>query len=213
MAVINPVVTVPGSLFTFGFNDTQVRTTTARSGYPVLILPQGITQVADYEFCPYYSSSNRYGFYPYCRGVVIPDSVTSIGNNAFYGWSSATSLVIPDSVTSIGNYAFYGWSSATSLVIPDSVTSIGNNAFYGWSSATSLVIPDSVTSIGNYAFQNWSSCNDIYSHRTTPATAGTSAFAGLKTGCRIHVPAGSAAAYRAATNWPKEPAVTYIEDL
>ena len=167
MAVINPVVTVPGSLFTFGFNDTQVRTTTARSGYPVLILPQGITQVADYEFCPYYSSSNRYGFYPYCRGVVIPDSVTSIGNNAFYGWSSATSLVIPDSVTSIGNYAF----------------------------------------------QNWSSCNDIYSHRTTPATAGTSAFAGLKTGCRIHVPAGSAAAYRAATNWPKEPAVTYIEDL
>ena len=62
------------------------------------------------------------------------------------------SLVIPDSVTNIGDYAFWGCKSLKSLVIPDGVTSIGDCAFYDCESLKSLVIPNSVTSIGNCAF-------------------------------------------------------------
>ena len=69
---------------------------------------------------------------------MIPDSVTSIGERAFYGCSSLESIVIPDSVTSIGYWAFRGCSSLESIVIPDSVTSIGERAFEGCSSLTDV---------------------------------------------------------------------------
>ena len=84
------------------------------------------------------------------KRVVIPDSVTSIGDNAFYACDSLTSVTIPDSVTSIGYWAF-AFSSLTSVTMPDSVTSIGDWAFAN-SSLTSVTIPDSVTSIGEGAF-------------------------------------------------------------
>ena len=96
------------------------------------------------------------------REVVIPNTITSIGNEAFYGCSSlATSIAIPDGVTSIGSSAFYGCSSLTSITIPDSVTSIGSSAFRGCSSLTSITIPDSVTSIGERAFYNCSSLTSV----------------------------------------------------
>ena len=78
--------------------------------------------------------------------------VAAIGDGAFSGCESLTSVVIPKGVTSIGNSAFYRCSSLTSVVIPEGVTLIGNWAFRGCSSLTSIVIPEGVTSIGEYAF-------------------------------------------------------------
>ncbi len=95
-------------------------------------------------------------------GIIIPDSVTSIGAWAFYNWTSNNQpLVIPDSVTDIGRWAFGYWQANNQpLVIPDSVTSIGEWAFGYWQANNQpLVIPNSVTSIGNYAFRDWQANN------------------------------------------------------
>ena len=87
--------------------------------------------------------------------ITIPNSVTSIGNYAFYDCSSLTgSLTIPNSVTSIGEWAFCRCTRLTgTLSIPNSVTSIGRCAFLNCTRLTgTLTIPNSVTSIGDNAF-------------------------------------------------------------
>ncbi len=100
------------------------------------------------------TSIGDYAFY-WCTGltsVTIPNSVTSIGGSAFSGCTGLTSVNIPNSVTSIGDYAFQFCSGLTSVTIPNSVTSIGRNAFDECTRLTSVTIPSSVTSIGDYAF-------------------------------------------------------------
>ena len=92
---------------------------------------------------------------------IIPNSVTSIGDSAFFGCTSLTSVTIPDSVTSIVDLAFSFCSSLTSVTIPNSVTSIGQIAFGDCESLTSITIPDSVTSIGNYTFNFCTSLTSV----------------------------------------------------
>jgi len=82
----------------------------------------------------------------------IPNSVTSIGNNAFRFCTGLTSVIISNSVTSIGDYAFYHCSNLTSVTIGNSVTSIGISAFSWCVRLTSITIPDNVTSIRAGAF-------------------------------------------------------------
>ena len=95
-----------------------------------------------------------------CKTTVIPNSVTSIGNYAFYCCTGLTSIEIPNSVTSIGDYAF-GCAGLTSITIPNSVTTIGQWAFYDCSDLTSVTIPNSVTSIGNSAFSYCSGLTSV----------------------------------------------------
>ena len=87
--------------------------------------------------------------------VVIPQGVTSIGEEAFVDCKGITSITIPNSVASIKSSAFEGCTSLTSVTIPNSVTSIGSLAFYNCTNLLSITIPNSVTSIGRDAFNNY----------------------------------------------------------
>ena len=100
------------------------------------------------------TSIGDYAFYN-CDGLTsisIPDTITSIGSYAFKN-CGLTSVIIPNSVTTIGNYAFQSCSDLLSATIGNKVMSMGSSIFSGCNSLTSITIPDSVTSIADYSFE------------------------------------------------------------
>ena len=149
---------------------------------------------------PLFYAKHLYLNYAEITNLVIPNSVTSIGNYAFYNCSGLTTVTISTSVTTIGNGAFSGCSGFTSITIPNSVTSIGGSAFSNCSGLTSITIPNSVTSIGGSAFYKCSGLTHATILAETPPTLGTSTF---PTNIPIYVPCGTLEAYKMATNWDK----------
>jgi len=93
--------------------------------------------------------------------ITIPNSITSIGEKAFYGCSGLTSVSIPNSVTSIGNSAFWGCKGLTSISISNGVTSIGYGTFHSCTSLSSFTIPYGVKTIGEIAFSGCSGLTSI----------------------------------------------------
>lgn len=146
------------------------------------------------------------------KNVLIPDTVTSIGEYAFsscqnvknvilskntviIGASSfkncinLTNIIIPNGVTKIGSCAFESCEYLTSITIPQSVVSIGAWAFSNCKNLTNITIPDSVTSIGDHAF--FGCCNLISITLSNNMTnIGWSMFCGCKKLTNATIPDG-----------------------
>ena len=105
-----------------------------------VLFSKDLTQIIRY---PRAKNGNQY---------TIPNSITHIGDSAFYWCGALQNINIPNSVTHIGNEAFYWCVALQSIDIPNSVTYIGNSAFSSCSSLQSIDIPNSVTHIGDKAF-------------------------------------------------------------
>lgn len=150
----------------------------------------------------YYESSEVSG------AVVIPEkvyvgstelTVTSIGNNAFYGCSGITSVTIPETVTSIGECAFVGCTGLTSMTIGESVTSIGNYAFAVCYGLTSVTFPSTVTSIGDGVLNGCENVQDIYCYAVScPSVYDNTFFSYSPT---LHVPEASLQQYKDHSVW------------
>ena len=170
------------------------------------------------RYCLYYTSNDGKIIQPYkssaFRATILSNTyidgvgvidfnapITTIGNEAFRGCSSLTSVTIPDSVIPIQTMAFEGCTSLTSVTIGDSVTSIGREAFRECSSLPSVTIPDSVTSIGYAAFCYCSSLTSVYCKATIPPSGDSYMFSNNASGRKIYVPMESVEAYKSAIYW------------
>ena len=119
--------------------------------------------------------------------IKIPNSVTSIGICSFLLCYSLTRINIPNSVTTIKKGAFWCCNSLTSINIPDSVTTIEKGAFRCCGSLVNINIPNSITSIGDYAFEE---CNNLKSIviPNSVTSIGESAFSGCSCLTSINIP-------------------------
>ena len=107
-----------------------------------------------YETIPWGQNSNA------ITSIVIPEGVTSIGDNAFYGCSKLKSVSLPSTLKSIGEEAFGECTLLENISIPDDVTRIAKKAFCRCRNLTNVKLPSSLKSIGEEAFTE---CKNLYS--------------------------------------------------
>ena len=160
-------------------------------------IPDSVTTIGRYAFqgCSSLQEFNGKFASEDGRYLIIDGTLNS------FAPAGLTEYTIPDSVTSIGDYAFYYCRSLTSVTIPDSVTTIGESAFCGCSSLTSVTIGNSVTTIGNSAFNWCESLTSVYCKATTPPDEGFYMFYKNASGRKIYVPMESVEAYKSAYGW------------
>ena len=121
------------------------------------------------------------------NAIVIPNSVTSIGTNAFSFCRGLTKVSIPNSVKTIGNWAFYRCTGLTTVTIGNSVTSIGNRAFYSCTSLTEVSIPNSVKTIEFRAFEGCTGLKTVTIGNSV-TTIGESAFYSCTSLTEVSIP-------------------------
>ena len=102
-----------------------------------------------------------------CQGLLsltsikLPDTLTSIENQAFSGCFSLTSIKLPNTLWRIGARVFQNCTNLTSIKLPDTLMSIGTSAFYQCPNLTSINFPNTLTSIDSSAFQNCRGLVDV----------------------------------------------------
>ena len=157
-------------------------------------IPNGVVKIYHYAF------NNRKGLV----SVVIPGSVETIGDWAFFGCPDLLNVEIQDGVQMIMSYAFNRCTRLTSVDIPGSVKKLGEAAFQNCSSLEMVTLADGVEEIGLFAFNLCPNLRDVY----IPASVkkiGERAFAYAPV--KVHAPVGSY-----AIDWAIEREIAYAYD-
>lgn len=172
---------------------------------------EGITNIRDLAF---YKQS--------IESIELPNSLKSIGDMAFFGCQNLTdTMIIPDSVTSIGNRPF-SETKITSIIIGSGVTTWGSYACYNIQSLVSatvnsktlgtslfqanhslskVILGENVTTLGAYAFRECDGLTELICLAETPPVLENSVFINASGDFIIKVPANSVEAYKTSTNW------------
>ena len=148
----NPAVEDAANAPLFDFEFILNNTAVVVTNYKYNGAAADVTIPSRYQGKPVTTIGHAAFFNSAVTSVTIPDSVTSISDEAFINCPKLTNISIPNSVTYIGFSAFSSCTSLKSITLPSSLSFISGALFLGCSQLTTIHIPVSVTSIGNNAF-------------------------------------------------------------
>lgn len=136
-----------------------------------------------YSIAKYIAFDNRIKFIQ----IILPKTITEIGDNAFGSMNSLKNVNIPEGVTRIGEYAFGGCSSLERIILPESITEIGASAFYNMNSLEIINIPQNLSGISRSMFRACEKLIFVDLPSTTKYISAT-AFRGCKELTSITIP-------------------------
>lgn len=171
----------------------------------------GLTEV-DLSECQNLESVGMYAFAnSAARRVMLPESVTSLGQGAFFYSTELESVELPQGVTTLADFLMAGCSNyAHENVVGADVTEIGDYTFYNWDQMASFIIPASVEYIGTRAMAGMTGLRSFKADSETVPELGDEVWEGVdQPSVPLTVPKSSVAAYKATPQWQ----LFHIEDV
>lgn len=154
-------------------------------------LPEGLTSIGSGAFETDFNLTT----------VALPNSLPNLNTDAFRECYVLKSVKLPTGLTSISPYAFKSCYLLNSIELPAGVKTIGSYAFGSCKAMKQVKLPTSITTISSSAFDSVA-FETITCEGPMPASlSSNSFFAPIRTTCKVVVPSGSLAAYRAANYW------------
>ncbi len=171
-------------------------------------LPNTVTSVGDDVFTgsgitePVYNNT-IFAFMPPAKtgAYTIPEGIQVITGNAFQDCNQLTAVTFPSSLQRVGFDAFWHCDALTEVVLPEGLTLIDSYAFEHCDILHKVTLPSTLTEIRHHAFYNCPELDSIIVNVADPLEISADVFGGVDASCKIFVPAGSVAAYSAATVW------------
>jgi len=176
-------ITIPNGVTSIGAFSYSLTSITVDSGNPNYASEGGIL---------YNKAKTEIVYVPRGKNgnIIIPNSVTSIGEQAFNNCTGLTDITISAGVTSIVSYAFYGCTGLTgNITIPAGVMSIGQGAFSNCTGLTSVTFAadSQLQTIGDYAFRDCTSLTSVTIPNSV-TSIGEAAFCDCTSLTRITIP-------------------------
>lgn len=185
----------------------------SKNGTTLITYPTGKTETA-YTIPNSVTTIGDCAFYScgLLTSITIPNGVASIGEKAFYQCGGLTSITIPVGVTSIGDYTFWYCGGLTSIIIPDGMATIGDYAFGYCRNLTSITIGSGIQTIASMAFTYCTELMDVYCYAKNVTTTEDAFSNSNYNNATLHVPAGSIEAYKAAEPWNQFKKIVALEE-